>query len=185
MLLYREILKKIDTGVPEWTPCWNYQKNNKKINNDEILERIVNRYTNNTSVCIKHGERPFYYLKDYITMPYDKNFKSKKNYYYMVLHEIAHSTGHKSRLNRFKEKPTQLQYAGEECVATLTSLLILKKLNKINKKLLVKCAAYIKMHITEAGINDKKQFNSILEKAQADAEQAAQYILKNANMENV
>ena len=47
--------------------------------------------------------------RDFVMMPDAKAFYSPEEYYSTLFHELAHSTGHKSRLNRFKEQPERFQ----------------------------------------------------------------------------
>jgi antirestriction protein ArdC len=67
------------------------------------------------------GDRAFYRPStDSVQMPLKKAFKVQQEYYSVLFHELIHSTGHKSRLNRdmsgaFGSKP----YAFEELIAEL------------------------------------------------------------------
>ena len=55
---------------------------------------------------------------DKICMPPRESFKSANSYYATMLHEIAHSTGHPSRLNRpLNNKFGTKDYAYEELIA--------------------------------------------------------------------
>ena len=51
---------------------------------------------------IKFKEQKAYYhpKEDYVNMPKKKSFKSDASYYCTLFHELVHSTGHESRLNR-------------------------------------------------------------------------------------
>ena len=51
---------------------------------------------------IQHKEQKAYYhpVMDYINMPRIKSFKDSPSYYGALFHELVHSTGHSSRLNR-------------------------------------------------------------------------------------
>lgn len=51
---------------------------------------------------IKHGlDRAFYSpAGDYVGMPSAERFRSGEDYYSVLFHELTHSTGHESRLNR-------------------------------------------------------------------------------------
>lgn len=64
--------------------------------------------------------------KDSIHMPYKSNFNSLDEYYSVLLHEIAHWTGHKSRLNRDAKISVDNKdlYAFEELVAELSSMFL-------------------------------------------------------------
>lgn len=63
---------------------------------DEIIETMPN--------CpkIKHTKQKAFYSpsKDYINMPKQDTFKTTESYYSTLFHELVHSTGHGSRLNR-------------------------------------------------------------------------------------
>ncbi|MEI6316375.1 MAG: zincin-like metallopeptidase domain-containing protein [bacterium] len=51
---------------------------------------------------IKHKEQRAYYhpKEDFVNIPKKKSFKSDASYYSTLFHELVHSTGHESRLNR-------------------------------------------------------------------------------------
>jgi antirestriction protein ArdC len=86
---------------------------------DEIIERMPN--------CpeIKHGKHQAYYdpVKDYITIPTQGSFASPESYYSTLFHELIHSTGHPTRLNRKGIVENQsfgsIQYSFEELVAEI------------------------------------------------------------------
>lgn len=63
---------------------------------------------------IKHKENSAFYHPslDYINMPKLKSFDSSESYYETLFHELVHSTGHKTRLNR-KEIVQQASMGGE------------------------------------------------------------------------
>jgi len=86
---------------------------------DEIIETMPN--------CpkIKHTKQKAFYSpsKDYINMPKQDTFKSTESYYSTLFHELVHSTGHASRLNRkgIVDNPdfgTEM-YSQEELVAEI------------------------------------------------------------------
>jgi len=65
-------------------------------------------------------------MTDSINMPVIDSFKDADSYYKTLFHEISHSTGHKTRLNRkgitdVSSKGSD-QYAKEELIAEITSL---------------------------------------------------------------
>ena len=68
--------------------------------------------------------RPFYRPStDEIVLPLRKQFVSTAEYYSTVFHEISHSTGHPSRLNRLNRAAffgTE-EYSKEELCAEITS----------------------------------------------------------------
>ena len=73
--------------------------------------------------------------RDYITMPDRRQFSSAAGYYRVVLHELAHWSGHKSRFDRYKiilwddedgraDIEEQPWYAKEEVRAEIAMLLV-------------------------------------------------------------
>lgn len=68
------------------------------------------------------GDQAFYSPSlDAIITPHPGNFTSPEAYYAVVLHELAHASGHPSRLNRPKGERGSPAYALEELVAELTA----------------------------------------------------------------
>jgi antirestriction protein ArdC len=73
---------------------------------------------------IMHGGDRAYYSpsKDELHLPNREQFKSDALYYSTAFHELGHSTGHSSRLDRLKRASFgSPEYAFEELVAELTS----------------------------------------------------------------
>ena len=80
---------------------------------------------------LKHGgTRAFYQpAKHHIQMPKQDDFISSDDYYKVLFHEMIHSTGHKSILNRFKENAEEYnagkeEYSFEELVAELGAMFL-------------------------------------------------------------
>lgn len=125
---------------------------------------------------IQHKEQRAYYdpLKDYVNMPKQQSFESDDAYYATLFHELVHSTGHRSRLNRkdliqmaeFGSEP----YSHEELVAEIGSC-YLQSHGGITEQL-EQSAAYIKGWL-EALRNDRKFIFS----ASTAAQKAVDYIL--------
>ena len=101
-------------------------------NNIESCESLINRLSEADIIPeVRHSlmENAFYYpSQDYINMPLRDRFSEEQFYYSTLFHEIAHSTGHLSRLARKgitehykKDSPG---YAREELVAELSASFI-------------------------------------------------------------
>jgi antirestriction protein ArdC len=77
--------------LPEATP---------ELNPIDACERVVNARANKPS--IQHGgDRASYHkLQDCIRMPMIVDFDSVEEYHSTLFHELIHSTGHPTRLNR-------------------------------------------------------------------------------------
>lgn len=102
----------------------NIATEQKEISTFENCEKLISEMQNIPE--IKFGGDKAYYAptQDYIQIPIIKQFDSAENYYSTLFHEIIHSTGHKSRLDRFSENtlPTMFgseDYSKEELVAEI------------------------------------------------------------------
>lgn len=90
------------------------------------IEECIN-YMDKWGVGLDNGTEALYRPStNSITMPDFSTFKSSEGYAATLAHECAHSTGHKSRLNRLEDKSRE-GYAFEELVAELTSAFVCAK----------------------------------------------------------
>lgn len=99
------------------------QKKEKKAVDYDKIEEIMK----NCGVPINYGGPSAYYdlLADSIHLPDRENFHSETEFYSTALHEISHSTGHPSRLNRdMIGKFGSEDYAYEELIAEFSSVFI-------------------------------------------------------------
>ena len=105
----------------------------------DLTERleVADQYVSNLGFDIRHsGEGRAYYQPagDFIHMPERAAFSATKtssateNYYSTLLHESAHATGHKSRLDRLDLKNSK-GYAFEELVAELSAAFLCNQLD--------------------------------------------------------
>lgn len=140
----------------------------------EEAETIVKNYQ--TKPPIKEGRQPCYIpSKDEIQIPSINLFKDEGGYYSTLFHELAHSTGHISRLNREELTKTASfgseDYSKEELIAEFTSSFLCGKVG-ILKETRKNNTAYIQSWL-KALKNDKSQLITASSKAQ----KAYNYIL--------
>lgn len=90
----------------------------------EEAERIVAGYASKPSIEHNGGSRAFYRpSQDSVHMPQPERFDNRESYYSTLFHELSHSTGHSSRLNRGLD--TELapfgspDYSREELIAEM------------------------------------------------------------------
>ncbi|MBO4796761.1 MAG: hypothetical protein J5553_05180, partial [Verrucomicrobia bacterium] len=124
------------------------------------------------------GDRAYYSPTfDKVVVPNVTQFKDVAEFYSTLFHELGHSTGHASRLNRFSGKDAAAafgdeSYSREELVAEITAASILSALGMENGNSFRNSAAYVKhwsehiqkdpmMFITAAG-RAEKAINLIL-----------------------
>jgi len=92
---------------------------------------ILNDYVSRSKVTLNHveGSNRAYYqpATDAITMPVIGQFESAEEYYATVFHEAAHSTGHRSRLNRITDNAAfgSGDYSREELVAEISAATVM------------------------------------------------------------
>jgi antirestriction protein ArdC len=92
--------------------------------NDSLRITEIEDFMISTGAEIRHGgDRAFYSPHyDSIVLPEFESFKGAADYYGVAIHELAHWTGAKTRLNReFGARFGDSKYAAEELVAELTS----------------------------------------------------------------
>ena len=131
------------------------------------------RFIENTKAVIKHGGDSAYYTPamDFIQLPNKTDFKSNADYYATALHELAHWTGHTSRVNRDFSKSKRFgdsAYAFEELVAELSAAMMCAHL-KIDGQL--QHASYI-----QSWLKVLKQDSKAILKASAEAQKSVDYL---------
>ena len=154
---------KIGRAVPDNAP------------ENQAAQSIVENYPNAPE--IKHGGNRAYYSPpaDYVQMPNASNFDSANDYYRTLFHELIHSTGHPSRLNReLNTNHKSEAYAKEELVAEFGAVFLsawagIMWYNNKNH------AAYLKgwNSVIEEAEND----NKFIMQAAAAAQKATDHIL--------
>ena len=140
---------------------------------NEKAERIIA----DSGAVIRHGgNRAFYSPEDdYIQLPVRENFIDAAGYYATVLHELGHWTGGKSRLNRdLTGRKSSIPHAREELVAEMCAMFVSAETGiPQTKEHFENHAAYIESWISLLTSDPNALF-----KAAADANKAAEYILK-------
>lgn len=128
---------------------------------------------------VRHGgDRAFYSpTLDYVQMPLQGAFETPEAYYGVLFHELAHSTGHASRLNRegIEAAGTTFGdevYSREELVAEIASAIVSAEAGI--EPNIPRSAAYVKSWLKYA-----KDNRSEILKAAAQAQKAADFIIKH------
>ena len=127
------------------------------------------------------SDRAYYSpLLDQVVVPKVTQFQEIAEYYSTLFHELGHSTGHSSRLNRFTGKAAAAafgdeSYSREELVAEITAASILTTLGMETGNSFRNSAAYVKSW-SEHIANDPMMFVS----AAGKAEKAIELILGTA-----
>jgi len=109
-------------------------------------ETVMRRYLDYSKVGYAHGgDRACYSpSEDAIKMPVPERFKSPEYYYTTAFHEIVHSTGHASRLNRLGKDGDMKGYSREELVAEIGASMLNAHAGIDTREVMEHNAAYLK-----------------------------------------
>jgi antirestriction protein ArdC len=113
----------------------------------ESAERIVQGFAGCPEIVHKGTRACYAPSMDLVAMPPRETFRTPAHYYGTLFHELAHSTGHRSRLNR--DSLTKLasfgshEYSREELVAEMGSAFLLAAAGIDGSDLMDNSAAYL------------------------------------------
>lgn len=149
-------------------------------NPDEAAESIITEYLTRESIHLEQAasNEAFYSPSfDKIHLPLMEQFPDTAEYYSTAFHEMTHSTGHKSRLNRLESTAHfgNEEYSKEELVAEIGAASLLNHCGLETPKTFKNSAAYIQSWL-QALKNDKKMIVS----AASKASRAVDFILTGA-----
>ena len=160
----------------------------ERVNNEfesiASCDRIVAGFK--TMPKLSHGGNQAFYrpASDEIWMPNKSDFKSSAGYYGTLFHEMAHATGHESRLNReaFKQivRFGSHEYSKEELVAEMTSAFLCAESGIDSPDMIGNSASYL-----QSWIRALKGDKTLALQAAGQAQKAADFILgRNFNLDN-
>ena len=112
----------------------------------EDAEKLVAAFSGRPKIAHGLQMSPCYSpSRDEVLMPHLSQFKSANHYYSTLFHELIHSTGHKSRLNREKEGGGKdvLAYSFEELVAEIGAAFLCALTGVQNERVIEDQSAYI------------------------------------------
>ena len=145
----------------------------------EEAEKIKTDYMNREHLKIFEkvtNDALYLPIQDYIQVPCKEQYQNIEEFYSTLFHEMVHSTGHKSRLNRSDMQGTvrhgSEKYSKEELTAELGSATLINMLGIETEKSFRNSSAYIQNWL-QALKND----NKFIVSASSKAEKAVKYIL--------
>lgn len=198
--------KKYDAIVARFKAPDEEIKDSKGMYINDALDRMFKEKAWHCDIRYdKPSSRAFYVpSQDFIVLPMKEQFNIGKTaeevyrdgmeYYSTALHEMAHSTGHESRLNRqFGAKRTE-GYAHEELIAEMTAALVGSTMG-FDKKILENNANYLKGWLENLKRNPEsittimsdvgKASDMIIEKIDEQRVALGQTPLKEGNLEGL
>lgn len=140
-------------------------------------DEIISAYIQRSGVELEHriSDEAYYSPSaDRVVLPMMEQFNSTAEYYGTAFHELAHSTGHRSRLDRLRATAHfgNESYSKEELVAEIGAAALMNHVGLENASTFRNSTAYIQSWLT-ALRNDKRMIVS----AASRAEKAVDYIL--------
>lgn len=137
----------------------------------EEAERIISNMPNRPSIV--NGKDALYRgSTDTVEIPTRSSFISSEAYYGTLFHELAHSTGHESRLNRpIKNRFGTDPYAKEELVAEIGAAFLAAVARLENPFTIENSGAYI-----QSWIRRFRDDSGLIVTAASQAQKAADYI---------
>ena len=141
----------------------------------EEAERVIREMPTAPPIINTGIEKAFYSpSKDIVSLPRSTRFETAEAYYSTVFHELAHSTGHEVRLNRFVSGKNRSfgseDYSFEELVAEMTAAFLCAHCGIENQ--VAPSASYIYSWLAVL-----RQDKKILLDAATAAQKAADFIL--------
>lgn len=158
-------------GMPDFVAQNPNFKREEVINN-----RVIDKIIYNASARVYEGGEEAYFspYDDIIRVPSKRYFKDTESYYSTLLHELAHWTGHCSRLNRITATSRMSEaYAHEELVAEIASMFLTAEFGITQtEEHFEQHAAYVNSWIRLLASDPDEIFN-----AAKEARKAANFIL--------
>lgn len=171
MLRYYRVFK-----IGEQTDGLEPKQEFEKYEHDPIeeAEKIKDNYFNAPSYSFNSGGAWYKPFEDHINVPPKEDFEDIHEYYSTLFHEMIHSTGHESRLNRegivkhnrFGSK----DYSKEELVAELGASMLCG-ITGISNETIDNSASYI-----NSWLQKLKDDKTLIVKAGQQAQKASDYI---------
>ena len=140
-------------------------------------DRLVEFWEDSPHIELGSNKACYIPLLDEVQMPNPRTFYKDEQYYSVLFHELTHSTGHQSRINRHAKFPDHTfgskDYSKEELVAELGAA-YLCGICGIQNSTIDLSAAYI-----QSWLKKLKNDNKFFIQAASDAQKAVDYILEH------
>ena len=145
----------------------------------ENIEDLFTKYTTAEKIkTFRNANSNFYNPgKDEIHLVQLNRFESSEEYYTTLLHEVIHSTGHPSRLDRLQKKfLSHKEYAFEELIAETAACYVASHLGINLNSIIDNSASYI-----DSWLKALESNQWFFLQAAKKAEQASDFLLSNYN----
>ena len=141
---------------------------------EEIVSGYVTR--TNLSLSVERSNKAYYSpTLDKVVVPLLEQYDAPEEYYSTLFHELTHSTGHKSRLDREEGMHNMFgdhQYSKEELVAEIGAAMLCDRAGIESEKAFRNSVGYL-----QSWMEKLKNDDHLIVNAAAKAEKAAKFIL--------
>lgn len=148
---------------------------NENIHPIEEAEKVISEYANRTNLTVERGYRGgacYRTSDDKVLIPVIGQYDSPEEFYSTTFHELVHSTGAKSRLNRdIGKRFESSKYGREELIAEIGAAFSLSRLGLDAQKCFDNSVAYL-----QSWIKTIREDNKAIVVAAGKAEKAVNYI---------
>jgi len=170
-----EQCEDISLSIPEERLLESMEVSLKELDPIEEARNLLKNYFEMPQVDTATGNEPAYnWKKDRIYMPLIGQFETAEEYYVSFFHELAHSTGHESRLDRFSRDKSKYQLALEELVGEITAVYLAEEAG-ISDAILDNSAGYINYWKNQIEGNSR-----LFTSATSLAEKACRFVLDHS-----
>lgn len=146
----------------------------------ELCEQVVVGYKNKPDIQFKPGIACYIPSLDEVRMPELNAYRDSESFYATLFHELGHSTGHFSRLNRIGVSgPIEFgsqEYSAEELIAEISASFLCAHC-QIENKVIDNSVAYLNSWISKLS-NDKY----MIVKAASEAQKAFNMIVNGGSL---
>ena len=146
---------------------------------NENAESFIEEYLWRSGVKLIHeGDRAYYEpLRDRVVLPRMEQFRETAEYYSTAFHELIHSTGHESRLNRLEKTAFfgSESYSKEELIAEIGAAVLVNYVGLETDSSFRNSAAYL-----QNWLNVLKGDKRFIVSAAGKAEKAVKHFLNHA-----
>ncbi|MBP3647446.1 MAG: DUF1738 domain-containing protein [Clostridia bacterium] len=141
---------------------------------DQNADQIIDGYVQRSGIRLinRDGDRAYYQPStDTVTLPNRKQFKATEEYYSTAFHELTHSTGHKSRLDRLERTAFfgSEAYSKEELIAEIGAAALVNHTGLETSASFRNSTAYLQNWL-QVLKNDKRFIVSVASKAEKAVE---------------
>lgn len=146
---------------------------------NENAESFIEEYLWRSGVKLIHeGDRAYYEpLRDRVVLPRMEQFRETAEYYSTAFHELIHSTGHESRLNRLEKTAFfgSESYSKEELIAEIGAAVLVNYVGLETTSSFRNSTAYL-----QNWLNVLKGDKRFIVSAAGKAEKAVKHFLNHA-----